>query len=200
MRGQPTSPAMRQRAAAPETIIVAVLLALVAAGLAFGGSSPSGGSGSDTAGASAAAARVAPIARHVEAIRGLRFKRLPRPLIVTPAQTRADSLRDLDRNNPPAARRADAQVLTLLGLLSPGVDLREVAGSVSSEQVAGYYNTQRKRLAIVSGPGGADGVLSEITLAHELDHALDDQAIGLRDVASVGADDSSSAYTALVEG
>jgi hypothetical protein len=136
----------------------------------------------------------------VEAIRGLRFKRVPKPLIVTPAQTRADSLRDLDRNNPPAQRKASAQVLVLLGLLDPGVDLRAVAGNVSSEQVVGYYDTQRKRLAIVAGPSASDKVLSEITLAHELDHALDDQAIGLRDEASVGADDSASAYTALVEG
>jgi hypothetical protein len=136
----------------------------------------------------------------VEAIRGLRFKHLPRPLIVTPAETRTDSLRDLDRNNPPAERRASARVLELLGLLEPGTDLRQVAGDVSSEQVAGYYDTQRKRLAIVAGSAASDSVLSEITLAHELDHALDDQAIGLRDVASVGADDSSSAYTALVEG
>jgi hypothetical protein len=189
---------MRQRASAPETILLAVLLVLVAAGLALGGSSSSGGT--SVAGASAAAARVGPIARHVEAIRGLRFKHLPRPLIVTPAQTRADSLRDLDRNDPPSERRASARVLELLGLLEPGVDLRKVAGDVSSEQVAGYYDTQRKRLAIVAGSAASDSVLSEITLAHELDHALDDQAIGLRDVVSVGADDASSAYTALVEG
>jgi hypothetical protein len=188
---------MSEKASAPETIVLALLAVLVAAGLAFGGA---GGSVAATAGASAAAARVAPIARHVEAIRGLRFKHLPKPLIVTPAQTRADSLRDLDRNNPPAQRKAEAQVLELLGLLDPGVDLRAVAGDVSSEQVAGYYDTQRKRLAIVSGPGASDNVLSEITLAHELDHALDDQRIGLRDVASVGADDAVSAYTALVEG
>jgi hypothetical protein len=190
---------LRNRASAPETIILSVLVGLVLLGLLLGGSSSSS-SGSSVSGASAAAARVAPIARHVEAIRGLRFKHLPRPLIVTPEQTRADSLRDLDRNSPPAERRATAQVLTMLGLLSPGVDLRDVAGDVSSEQVAGYYDTQRKRLAIVSGPAASDGVLSEITLAHELDHALDDQAIGLRDIASVGADDASSAYVALVEG
>src|SRR3954465_10805565 len=190
---------IRQKASTPETIILALLVGLVVLGLLLGGSSSSS-SGSSVAGVAAAAKQVAPIARHVESIRGLRFKRLPRPLIVTPAQTRADSLRDLDRNNPAAARRATAQVLTMLGLLSPGVDLREVAGDVSSEQVAGYYDTKRKRLAIVSGAVASDSVLSEITLAHELDHALDDQAIGLRGVASVGADDSASAYTALVEG
>lgn len=191
---------MRQKATAPETILLAVLVLFVAAGVVFE-ASPHGGSGAaSSTGARAAAARVAPIARHVEAIRGLRFKRLPRPVIVTPAQTRVDSLRDLDRTDPPAQQRVEAQLLEMLGLVKPGTNLRAVAGDVSGEQVAGYYDTQRKRLAIVSGPGASDGVLSEITLAHELDHALDDQAIGLRDVGSVGADDSASAYTALVEG
>ena len=178
-----------------------MLVVFVAAGLAFGGSSSGGASGgTGTAGASAAAARVTPIARHVEAIRGLRFKRLPRPLIVTPAQTRADSLRGLDRKTSAEQLRVQARVLVLLGLLEPGTDLRKVEGQVSSEQVVGYYDPQRKRLAIVAGSEASDSVLSEITLAHELDHALDDQAIGLRDIASVGADDSASAYTALVEG
>jgi hypothetical protein len=190
---------MRQKASSPEIVIVAVLVLFLAAGLAVGAASRDRGP-SAAAGAAAAARRVAPIARHVEAIRGLRFKRLPQPVIVTPAQTRADSLRDLDRTSPPSEQRASAQVLEMLGLLKPGTDLRAVAGDVSGEQVAGYYDTRRKRLAIVSGPAASDGVLAEITLAHELDHALDDQAIGLRDVSSVGADDSSSAYTALVEG
>ncbi|MEA2368418.1 MAG: hypothetical protein QOH38_1136 [Thermoleophilaceae bacterium] len=182
-------------------MIAALLVALVAGGFLLGGSSgSSSGGGGATAGARAAAAKVAGIARRVETIRGLRFKRLPKPLIVTAARTRADALRELDRHSSAVERRTAAQVLELLGLLKPGIDLRAIEGDVAGEQVAGYYDTHRKRLAIVAGPGASDGVLSEITLAHELDHALDDQAIGLRDIASVGADDASSAYTALVEG
>jgi hypothetical protein len=177
-----------------------VIVAFVAAGLISDASSSSSSRGTSVAGASDAAARVAPIARHVEAIRGLRFKRLPRPLIVTPAQTRADSLRGLDRKTSASELRVEAKVLEMLGLLAPGTDLREVEGQVSSDQVVGYYDPKRKRLAIVSGSEASDSVLSEITLAHELDHALDDQAIGIRDIESVGADDSASAYTALVEG
>jgi hypothetical protein len=119
---------------------------------------------------------------------------------VSPAGTRREALADLDRTNPPAERRVNAQVLELLGLVEPGTDLRRVAGDVSGEQVAGYYDTRRKRLAVVSGPGASSGVLSEITLAHELDHALDDQRLGLRDESSTGADDAVSAYSALVEG
>jgi hypothetical protein len=136
----------------------------------------------------------------VETLRGLRFEQLPTPQIVSPEQTRADSLRDLDRGSSPEKRRVQGKVLELLGLLDPGTDLRAVAGDISGEQVAGYYDTRRKRLAIVAGPLAGDDVVSEITLAHELDHALDDQRIGLTDVSSVGADDAASAYTALVEG
>jgi hypothetical protein len=180
--------------------MAALLVALVVGGFVLGGTGSSSGGGDSTAGARAAAAKVAPIARRVEKIRGLRFKQLPKPVIVSAAQTRADALHDLDRHNAAAKRRAAAQVLELLGLLKPDVDLRAIAGDVAGEQVAGYYDTKRKRLAIVGGAGAADNVTSEITLAHELDHALDDQRIGLRDMPSTGADDAASAYDALVEG
>ncbi len=192
---------MRRRLATPETVIVAALIALVIGGLASGGGNGGSGKASDaTAGAKKAAARVAPIARRVETIRGLRFKQVPKPLIVSPAQTRRDQLADLDRTGSAAERRTGGQVLELLGLLEPGTDLRKVAGDISGGQVAGYYDTRRKRLAIVAGPGAGAGVLSEITLAHELDHALEDQQIGLKEEGSSGADDAGSAYTALVEG
>jgi hypothetical protein len=174
---------VRSKATAPETVILALLALLVAGGVAFGGGGGTGTSGGGaTAGAEAAAARVAPIARRVETIRGLRFKTLPKPEIVA------------------EERKVQGRVLELLGLLEPGTDLRAVAGDISGEQVAGYYDTRRKRLAIVAGPLAGNDVVSEITLAHELDHALDDQRIGLTDVTSVGADDAASAYTALVEG
>jgi hypothetical protein len=185
-----------------EVVIGALLVALLVGGFLLGGTGASsgGGSGGGAAGAKAAAAKVGPIARRVETIRGLRFKQFPKPLIVTPAQTRADQLRELDRHTTPGERRSAARVLELLRLLKPGTDLRAISGDVASEQVAGYYDTRRKRLAIVAGSLAGDDVTSEITLAHELDHALDDQRIGVRDIASPGTDDYASAYTALVEG
>src|SRR5687768_18602150 len=79
--------------------------------------------------------RVAPvpvIAKRVEALRGLRFETLPKPVEVTPAQARREGLEDLDRSYPAARRRADEQVLKLLGLIDPSVDLREVSASVFS--------------------------------------------------------------------
>ena len=46
----------------------------------------------------------------------------------SPAQARRDGLEDLDRSYPAAERHADEEVLKLLGLLQPSVDLRKVVG------------------------------------------------------------------------
>src|SRR3954454_23916196 len=171
------------------------LVVLVGVGIAFGTR------GSDHASASpadAVVAQVRPIAERVQAVRGLRFKTIPKPVVVTPQQTRQAQLEDLDKSYPAAQQRADAELLELLGLVPSGTDLRKVLGDVSGEQVAGYYDTRRRRLAVVNGKAAGNAVLTQITLSHELDHALDDQHFNLKD--STGGTDSSSAYTALVEG
>ena len=54
--------------------------------------------------------------------------RIPRPVAVTPAQARREGLEDLDRSYPAARRRADEEVLKLLGPDRPGVDLRDGLG------------------------------------------------------------------------
>ena len=126
-----------------------------------------------------APAPVAEIARRVEALRGLRFDAIPRPVAVTPAQARREGLEDLDRSYPEARRRADEEVLKLLGLIEPAVDLRDVSASVFSEGVAGYYDPRTKRMRIVRGAATGTRVLAEMVLAHELTHALEDQRFGL---------------------
>jgi hypothetical protein len=145
-------------------------------------------------------APVAEIARRVEALRGLRFSSLPRPVSVTPAQARREGLEDLDRSYPEARRRADEQILKLLGLIDAGVDLREVSASVFSEGVAGYYDPRTKRMRTVRGAATGTRVLSEMVLAHELTHALEDQRFGLGLDGQGGSDDAALARLALVEG
>jgi hypothetical protein len=88
-------------------------------------------------------------------------------------------------------------VLKLLGLIEPDVDLREVSGSVFGEGVAGYYDPRSKRLRIVSGT--TPDALSEMVLAHELTHALEDQRFGLS-LEEGESDDAALARLALVEG
>jgi hypothetical protein len=143
---------------------------------------------------------VAEIARRVEALRGLRFESLPRPVSVTPAQARREGLEDLDRSYPEERRRADEQVLKLLGLIDPSVDLREISASVFSEGVAGYYDPRTKRMRTVRGAATGTRVLAEMVLAHELTHALEDQRYGLGLEDQGGSDDAALARLALVEG
>jgi hypothetical protein len=145
-------------------------------------------------------APVAEIARRVEALRGLRFDSIPRPVEVTPEQARREGLEDLDRSYPEARRRADEQILKLLGLIDPEVDLREVSASVFSEGVAGYYDPRTKRMRTVRGAATGTRVLAEMVLAHELTHALEDQRYGLALEDAGGSDDAALARLALVEG
>ena len=144
------------------------------------------------------AAPVDEIARRVEALRELRFKELPDPVTVTPAQAKDEALHDLDRRYPVARRRADEALYKTLALIEPDGDLRELTGSLFEEGVAGYYDSRDGRLRVVKGAGTGNRVISEITLAHELDHALEDQQYEFKDPKT--SDDGALAYTALIEG
>ena len=152
----------------------------------------------------AAAARPAApfdvIARRVEALRELRFDRMPQPLRVTPEQSRREGLEEFDRSYPPARRRADETILKRLGLIEPDDGLRELAASMFGEGVAGYYDPRSERLRVVSGAATGTRVLAEMVLAHELTHALEDQEYELDPDELTGGDDRALARLALIEG
>ncbi len=145
-----------------------------------------------------AAAAIPVIAERVEALRDLRFEQIPRPVTVTPEQARREGLSDLDRNYPPERLRADEEILKLLGLIDEDADLRDLAGSLFGEGVAGYYDPRDGRLRVVEGAGTGNRVLEEMVLAHELTHALEDQRFGLPQTPAT--DDRSLARAALHEG
>ena len=183
-----------------------VIMAVLAAAL-FGlwaltdpGSSSAPAAAPAPAAPRAAAAPIPVIAARVEKIRGLRFKRLPQPVAVTAAQARDEGLADFDRSYPGERQRADEEVLKLLGLIEPDVSLRSVSATTFSSGVAGYYDPRTKRLRIVRGTATGTRVIAEMVLAHELDHALEDQRFGLSSAGSGGSDDGSLARLALVEG
>jgi hypothetical protein len=140
------------------------------------------------------------IAGRVEAERGLRFTAEPVPVVVTPAQARREGVASLDDDYPAVRRRADAEMLALLGLLPPGTDLGEEMASAYEEAVAGYYDPRSGRLRIVRGAQTSNRVLYEMTLAHELTHALEDQRFDFDLERLAAGDDAGLAYTALVEG
>jgi hypothetical protein len=185
----------------PFTVALVLLALLLGAGFAFDGGEEEGGAKPrPPAAAAEKAAPVSIIAKRVEEIRGLRFETPPRPAEVSPAQAKRDGLEDLDRSYPATQRHADEEVLKLLGLLAPSVDLRNVSATVFGQGVAGYYDPRTKRLRIVKGAQTTNRFLEEITLAHELTHALEDQRFGLDLEDTSGSDDAALARLALVEG
>jgi hypothetical protein len=139
------------------------------------------------------------VAERLERVRGLEFDRLPPVRYVTPAEAREEALGLLDEQYPPKRRAADEALLTLLGLLPEGSDIRELAGEIYGEEVAGYYDERKRRMTLVEEEGGSGGGAGEITLAHELTHALEDQHFAL-DPDEGAFDDERTARTALIEG
>ena len=136
------------------------------------------------------------VAERLERVRKLEFKQIPPVRTITAEQAREEGLAELDKDYPEKRREADQDVLTLLGLLPQGSDVRELAGTVFSEEVAGFYDDRTKQMTLVEGSSG--GTEGEITLAHELTHALEDQHFGIKPGA--GLDDQLTAHSALVEG
>ena len=169
---------------------------LAVGSLALGGRAPRAVSRPAAApGVSVTPAHVALVERRVEQLRGLRFLHPVPVAIVSPAQARRDGLADYDTSKAVEQQRASEELLMVLGLLPPGSSLRRIESAVYGEQVAGYYDPRRKRLALVRGAG-----VDDVTLAHELTHALEDQHFDLQRLEGGGGDDASTAQQALVEG
>ena len=147
---------------------------------------PSEGSGPD----------VKRVAERLERVRQLEFERLPPVRTISADEAREEGLARLDEDYPPKRRAADEKILALLGLLPKGADLRDIAGTIFGEEVAGFYDDHKKEMTLVAGAdSGSEG---EVTLAHELTHALEDQHFGI--APSAGLDDARTAHGALVEG
>jgi hypothetical protein len=148
--------------------------------------------------AALSAAEVARIARRVERIRHLRFERPVKPLFAGRAEAIRLQREETAREYPPSARASDEESLKLLGLLRPQDSLGQAVEAIEREQVLGFYDNRTKRLVVVRDRKASRPLL-EITLAHELVHALEDQRFGLR-VNGGPNDDSAIARSALAEG
>ena len=179
--------------------IVAVMVALIAALAAIGLVTGKAATKEEPVSRPAAAApSIASIARRVEQVRRLRFDHLPPVRRVTNAQARADALRELDEELPPSELGQAEQLLKLLRLIPADASLRQLMGKAFGSEVGGYYVPRTGKLSVV---GGGGGLLREITLAHELTHALEDQHFDLDRNSSSGLlDDRSAADSAVREG
>jgi hypothetical protein len=154
----------------------------------------------------ASAKHVAEILETAEKYRGLKAIRPVPAGSMSPRKLKAQLLEMLPKDLPPADLRALEVSLKAFGLIPERMDLGRYLPELLSSQVAGFYDTDRKFLALVDPTRGisrkeerqAD---EDMVLVHELTHALQDQHFDLhrfeeRDPLSDGGD----AKKALVEG
>lgn len=138
------------------------------------------------------------VARRVEKLRGLEFDQVPEPEVVDSDYLNRLGERELEHADGRKGLGADEAELRILGLLGPEEDLDSLFGS-TGDLAAAAYDPRTDRLYVVSDSVGADRALVEFVLAHELQHALEDQRFGLGGGADLD-DDAALAEQALVEG
>jgi hypothetical protein len=133
-------------------------------------------------------------------LRGLAYMREVPVRMVTTADVAKYIERALDEDASPGEWEGSQRILAYLGLIPRGMDLRETLISVYSRQVAGYYDDETGAFFIVETSGMAG--MDDITISHELVHALQDQAFDLSryDDCIRDNDDMALAVMALAEG
>lgn len=140
------------------------------------------------------------VQRIVADVRELEFTADPEVTVVTPRELAAQVEEQVAGYTPDEAD-LDRRILELLGAIPAGTDLRGLLVTALSEQVAGYYDPATGDLVVgAADPSVRVGRIEEITLAHELQHALADQRLGLPELDIEGDDDAVLARQALVEG
>jgi hypothetical protein len=150
------------------------------------------------------------IAARVEAIRGLRFRGLPRLEVMSEARLAALGRRlarqaqRREDSNPTRVRRmrrlerASVRFDQLAGLLPPQVSFGPDARG-GLDRIGGAYDYKHRRIVLV--PGFIQTwVQLQYTLAHELTHALEDQHFNLRLDALTQPGEATAVRRAVTEG
>ena len=140
------------------------------------------------------------IARQVSALRGLTLKAPLQRGVLSREEIGVKLKERIGKEFTAAEVRDESRVLKRIGLLPPDVDYEKLMLDLLMEQVAGFYDPYAGKLYI------ADWLpletLQRPALAHEIEHALQDQHFNLKNFAAPMKDDGDRqlARSALVEG
>ena len=140
------------------------------------------------------------ITEKVERLRELRFADEP-DVELLPVEELDERIGELVREElRPSDVLIEERILKLLGAIPPDADLFELYTAGLEGQVAGVYLPETKELLVAEGE--EVGALERITLAHELEHALADERLGIPFEQKIDPAhaDSELAELALVEG
>jgi hypothetical protein len=141
----------------------------------------------------------------VEDLRGLRRKQNLKVQILDDKLFLAAVRERAKKELTPEVVAAERARWLAFNLAPAAVDPAQVLLDVLDEQVAGFYDPLTRQLIVRKDPPassaaamGADGL--RLILAHEIEHALQDQNFGIPNLAALPDDDVRLARTALYEG
>ena len=146
-------------------------------------------------------ARTDAVAREVSALRGLPLKRRIPNEVVDKDQLRKRLVTMANEDKTKRETAAEGFALACWGMVPLRTDYGAMLIEVLTEQIAGYYDTETKKLTI-SKSAGDDGDWAELVLAHEIQHGLQDQSFDLEKFEDLpdSEGDALMARRALVEG
>ena len=143
----------------------------------------------------------AEISDHVEDLRGLQFETPVAVEIVDQDWFDDYAAERADKMMPEAERRAGELAAKLLGVIPADMDLEQAEIDLVGDQALAFYEPSNDTFYVIEGR--VSGPLLEVTLAHELTHAIDDLHFDidgtLMPLARVNSD-AMLAYHAVVEG
>jgi hypothetical protein len=145
--------------------------------------------------------QVRAIARSVEQLRELEFEEAVEPQFLSPDEAAARIRELFLEDYTKQAADAEGRILEALGAVPPGMDLRAIRAEALGSQVVGFYVPATGEM-VVRTAGGQLGPIDKVTLAHELEHALADQNLGLPIPLETkpGREDRDLAGLAVIEG
>ncbi|MDZ7731518.1 MAG: hypothetical protein U5K37_12305 [Natrialbaceae archaeon] len=133
----------------------------------------------------------------IERIRGETFQSAV-PVEVMPRDEFQDQGTDLFLNASEAELRRDRVLFEAMFMLERDVDIKEEVRRALWRAVSGYYEPSSNQIVVIA-EDTEEPELDEITLGHELVHALQDQRIGL-DSFNRSTIDTGLAINGLLEG
>ncbi len=146
--------------------------------------------------------QVTDVSSAVSQLRQLDLPESVQPTFVTPDEM-ARRVEQLFREEYPAEiADVDARVLVALGAIPVGYDLVEGQVDLLGDSVAGYYDPETGELVVATPSSGTLGAIDQMTLAHELTHAVTDGQLGFPEFLDDPAADPEAvrASQALIEG
>ncbi len=144
------------------------------------------------------------IQQQVMAIRGLDMSTELKRDLMTPEELQDKVINDFFADYTDEDALQDSKVLSTLGLIEEGFDLKQFYLDLYSEQIAGYYDSETKDMYVIAGE--KFGGMERMTYAHEFNHVLQDQNYDLENGMKLNEDyckedtEYCAAVSALIEG